>query len=82
MSGVARGTIPPSGRSPLISRPRRAQPLDVAPCDLDLHSLQGLELVPGEEIALLVVVARQIGPEDLEAVADRDPGGHHEGTRR
>ena len=42
--------------------------------DLDLGRLQGVELVRREEIALLVVVALEVGPQDLEAVADGDPG--------
>ena len=40
--------------------------------DLDLRGLQRLELVRREEVALLVVVAGEVRPQDLEAVADGD----------
>src|SRR4051794_9957790 len=41
-------------------------------CDLDLGRLKRLELIRREEIALLVVVAGQVRPKDLQSVPDRD----------
>ncbi len=40
--------------------------------DLDLGGLERLELIRRQEVALVVVVAGQVGPQDLQAVADRD----------
>jgi len=42
--------------------------------DLDLRRLQGVELIRREQVTLGVVVAREVRAQDLEAVADRDPG--------
>jgi hypothetical protein len=46
--------------------------------DLDLRGLQRVELIGGEKVAFPVIVAREVGPQDLEAVADRDAGGDDE----
>ncbi len=42
--------------------------------DLDLRRLERLQLVRGQEVALLVVVASKVRAQDLQAVADRDAG--------